>query len=340
MRTSERLLAQLFGRNPVRSCVKSLFFPLLTVLFLAALAIPGARADESKVIELLLDPVDPARSRTVPLKIYVSTSEKPQPVILFSHGLGGSREAGTYLGKHWAEAGYVGVFLQHPGSDSSVWKEAPLGQRMDVLKAAASGKAFMDRAADVPFVLDLLEKWNTDPEHPLHGRLDLEHIGMSGHSFGAKTTQAMMGETFLGNRDLHEPRIDAFLPLSPSIGKRRSPQDSFGDVNVPVLCMTGTKDGSPIDPSTTPESRQQVYAALPAGDKYHLVLDEAEHHAFGDVGPRGRGRIDHHHPAIQKISTAFWDAYLKGDAAKKAWLQSEKVREEAGLIAKDVWEWK
>lgn len=48
----------------------------------------------------------------------------------------------------------------------------------------------------------------------------------------------------------------------------------------------------------------------------------------------------HHHPAIQRISTAFWDAYLKGDERAKAWLQSAVLHKELSLDPKDVWEWK
>ena len=56
-----------------------------------------------------------------------------------------------------------------------------------------------------------------------------------------------------------------------------------------------------------------VYPALPPGDKYELVLHEAEHGAFGE-------RV------ILALSTAFWDAFLKGDAEAKAWLNGEAPR--------------
>jgi predicted dienelactone hydrolase len=62
----------------------------------------------------------------------------PQPVILFSHGLGGSKENSAYLGNFWAAAGYIAVFMQHKGSDIDIWKSAPLGKRLKSLKSAAS----------------------------------------------------------------------------------------------------------------------------------------------------------------------------------------------------------
>ncbi len=83
---------------------------------------------------------DEARQREVPLRVYLPAGAKPSPVVLFSHGLGGTRDNCVYLGKHWAARGYVAVFLQHPGSDDSVWKDEPLLKRVVALRRAASGK--------------------------------------------------------------------------------------------------------------------------------------------------------------------------------------------------------
>ena len=307
------------------------------VTVIAATASSGASAAET----ILLDPVDAVRERTVPIKVYLPETEKPLPVILFSHGLGGSREASPYLGNHWAAAGFVAVFIQHAGSDEDVWKNAARSERMAAMKEAANFRSSVARYTDIPFVIDQLEKWIVEEGHPLQGKLDLEHIGMSGHSYGANTTQAMMGQKFPFNTDFHEPRIDAFLALSPSLHKRLTPEEAFGHVQSPVLLMTGTKDGSPIDPTTTPESRMQVFTALPKGDKYQLVLEDAKHFAFSDAGGFSRqNRIEHHHHAIQTISTRFWNAYLKADAEAKALLQSEAIRKEAELVEADRWEWK
>jgi len=136
---------------------------------------------------------DMKRSREIPIRVYLPADKKAAPVVLFSHGLGGNREGSAFLGKHWASRGYVAVFLQHPGSDDSVWKDLPIAQRMAALKKAAGLKEFLLRVQDVPAVLDQLEVWNKDAAHALAGRFDLNHVGTSGHSFGAVTTQAVSG---------------------------------------------------------------------------------------------------------------------------------------------------
>lgn len=315
---------------------------ILCLLFiLGGLALPAADAQVAGVQTQLLDPVDAKRNRKVPLKVYMVEGGGKRPVVLFSHGLGGSRNNNAYLGNHWAANGYVAVFMQHIGSDESVWKSAGRAKRFDALKNAAGLKATVNRLNDVRFVIDQLEEWARSKGHPLEGRLDLDRIGMSGHSYGAVTTLGLMGRNLRVVRSFADSRIDAFLPMSPQPGKWPSPEKSYGHVKAPVLCMTGTQDGSPIDPSLKPEVRRRVYAAFPSGDKYQLVFEGGEHFAFGDSGGwKGRERNPKHHPTIQKISTRFWDAYLKSDAGARAWLQSGAPRKDCDMHPGDVWEWK
>ena len=139
------------------------------------------------------------------------------------------------------------------------------------------------RAEDVRATLDQLARWQATPGHALAGRLDLSRVGMSGHSFGAHATQAVSGQSFPPpwGRSLTDPRIAAALPLSPSAPQAGSATAAFGGVAIPWLLMTGTKDIARIGPATL-ASRLAVYPALPPGGKYELVLDGAEHSAFGD----------------------------------------------------------
>src|ERR1019366_6120085 len=126
---------------------------------------------------------DAKRNRDIPLRVYLPASNAPAPVILFSHGLGGSRAGSAFLGEHWAARGYVAVFLQHPGSDESVWKDKPTRDRMRAVNQAASLDNFLLRVQDVPAVLNQLEAWNADTTNHLAGRLDIKKVMMFGHFF-------------------------------------------------------------------------------------------------------------------------------------------------------------
>lgn len=279
--------------------------------------------------------------REVPLKIYLpvgkKNSSKKAPVILLSHGLGGSREVGAYLGSHWAGRGFIVVAMQHVGSDDSVWKDLPLAQRFRAIKKAASKETFLDRMDDVPATIDQLEKWAIDRKSPLYLKMDLTKIGMAGHSYGAITTQGLCGQVFgaMGPRFV-DKRIDAGLPLSPSKPKLGSSEKAFSNIKIPMMLMTGTEDNSVIG-GTTPESRREVFPALPAGSKYELVLKDAKHMAFSDHTMTGKEhRNPNHHKVIKALSAAFWDAYLKDSKSAQQWLDGKKPYEL--LDDSDLWQ--
>jgi predicted dienelactone hydrolase len=294
---------------------------------------------EGDATSLTLSFRDERRDRTIPVRVYLPAATTPAPVIVWSHGLGGSRDNSPYLGTHWSKRGYVCVFLQHPGSDEAVWRDAPLRERMGALRAAASMANLRLRCEDVGKALDQLALWHADDQHELHGRLDLERVGMCGHSFGAQTTQCVGGQSapLVGAR-FRDDRIDAALPMSPAPPARADVRKAFGDVRIPWLLMTGTHDGSPID-DRDPATRREVYPALPTTiDRYELVLHEAEHSAFADVPLRGetKARKATHHRSILALSTAFWDCHLRGDAAARAWLHGDDPRRV--LDAEDLWQ--
>ena len=271
---------------------------------------------------------DVARGRDIPVRVYLPTNTAPAPVILFSHGLGGSRAGSVFLGGHWAARGYVAVFLQHPGSDDSVWKDESRQQRMRAMNQAASLDNFLLRVQDVPAVLNQLEIWNADKTNCLAGRLDMKKVGMSGHSFGAVTTEAVSGETMpVGGQTFTDPRIRAAMAFSPSSPKAGSAAKAFGSVKTPWMLMTGTKDIAPIGRADV-KSRLAVYPALHGVPKYEVVLHNAEHSVFTDRALPGdrEPRNPNHHRVILALSTAFWDAYLRGDAGALAWLNGPGPR--------------
>jgi predicted dienelactone hydrolase len=292
-----------------------------------------------EIVDLTVN--DAERKRDLPIRVFLPAEKIPAPVVLFSHGLGGSREGSAYLGKHWAARGYAAVFLQHPGSDTSVWQDKPKDQRLGAMRQAASLTNFMLRVKDVPVVLDQLDGWNKTDGHALSGRLDLTRVGMSGHSFGAMTTQAVSGQsTRLGKILFTEPRIKAAVAFSPGAPRQgASPEQAFGKVKIPWMLMTGTKDVAIIGDADL-KSRLAVFPALPTGGKYELVLHGAEHSAFSDRALPGdtEQRNPNHHRAILALSTAFWDTWLRNDAAARAWLDGDGVR--SVLEKDDRWQTK
>src|SRR5476649_1387863 len=126
----------------------------LSMMALArAMAAPGydpmllPKISEVRLVDLQVDDSGPVRQ--IPIRVYLPASRSPAPVVLFSHGLGGSRESNPFMGEHWASRGYVAVFMQHPGSDDDIWRDKAVALRMGAMKQAATVENLLARVKDV-----------------------------------------------------------------------------------------------------------------------------------------------------------------------------------------------
>lgn len=278
---------------------------------------------------------DHRRRRSIPYRLYEPVDQDgPAPVVLFSHGMGGNRDAAPYLGQALAAAGYWGVFLQHPGSDNDAIRAMGPSRSNDerrqmLHRVALNTAARRDRFLDAPFVLDRLETMNTERGGPFENRFDLERIGMAGHSYGARTVMAAAGQRLPGTGEgFADPRIKAGVLLSPS-GTRRPGQAEtvisardYDRVTIPLLHVTGTRDSEP-------HLRILPFKAIRAPEQYLLVLDGATHGDFSAAAqlfevqdPPGPER-DRVTSTVALAAILFFDAFLKGSTAARAALRKE-----------------
>ena len=292
-----------------------------------------------EVKTVLYDWQDAKRVRSVPVKIYYPADmEGPRPLVILSHGLGGSREGYEYLGRHWASHGYISLHVQHVGSDDSVWRgqDQPM---QSMRQAAIRPENAVNRARDVSFVLDEMAKLKGAPG-PFQGRVDLEKVGLAGHSFGANTALVAVGQVFLlpGGQTVGfvEPRIKAAIPMSAPVPRSRSDLDrAFGAINVPCLHMTGTLDDSPIG-ETQAADRRLPFDHIAGAEQFLVIFNGGDHMIFSGR-PRGsaagKGEKDAlFQDLIRQAATAFWDAYLMGEPGAKSWLSGGGL---ASLLGSD-----
>ena len=285
------------------------------------------------------DWTDSTRKRTIPVKIYQPKKPGPYPVVIFSHGLGGSRDAATYYGTDVAAHGYLCIALQHPGSDSAVWmdslKNSGGGQKLGLkqkvmgdLQQAANPENLRLRVGDVKFALDYLEKINAK-DGDWHNKIDMTKVACSGHSFGAGTTMAIAGQSYgMGGQEMTvtDPRVKAAIYMSPPVNLHgRDPKKVYGEIKIPGLLMTGTEDNSPINNNTAAD-RLIPFKAMSATDQYLVNFNGGDHMIFSGRESHGKSKRDEaqderFHVLINKLSVAFLDAYLKGDLSQKEWLK-------------------
>jgi len=310
------------------------FMILLSVCVACAMSMTVRAQEPEGPAALLEDWKDAARDRTIPIKIdYAKTIDKPTPVVIISHGLGGSREGLAYIGQYWAEHGYVAVHLQHPGSDSTLWKGLPPGAGMQAMKKGMTVEQFSARIEDVKFALDELKRRNDDPSWALHGKLNLDQIAMAGHSFGAITTQAMCGETFPNGKSFFDPRIKVGIAFSPSPPPGGDSKTAFASITIPIFYWTGTNDTAPSTISSLKAiQRREPFDATAKNDAYLVILTDGDHMVFNGrltEQPDERPNDTVWHDLIEKGTTAFLDKYLKRDAAQGKYLDD-------GAFAKEI----
>jgi predicted dienelactone hydrolase len=296
----------------------------------------GSRAAEPSRFQVetaVYDWLDKSRDREVPVKMYFPKAAGPFPVIIFSHGLGGSREGYEYLGRYWAGHGYVSVHLQHKGSDEAVWKGNPRPAEA-LRKSVVDLRNSVNRPADVRFVIDELERLGRQ-KTPLGKKLDLTRIGMAGHSYGAWTTLAVAGEVFVGplgtELSAPDPRVRAAIPMSAPVPQKNNLDQAYGKIKVPCLHMTGTLDDSPIG-ETKAKERRLPFDHIRGADQYLITFNGGDHMIFSGRGrlQPGRKKDAAFQSLICTASTTFWDAYLKDDSRAKALLTGGGVEKMLG----------
>ena len=286
---------------------------------------PSSRSRAAPYRVLTVDRVlhDGARQKDIPLQIHYPDAAGPFPVIVFSHGALASKDAYSGLGQYWASFGYVSI---HPSHADSV---ADSGFRGTLHQALSDPRAWENRPRDVSFVLDSLAHVASFAPQ-LAGKLDLGHIGVAGHSFGAYTA-ALIGGTTVHLPGKHGPqrfadrRVAAIVLLSPQgAGRLGLTADSWDDLRLPVLLMYGSRDFGPF--GEPPSWRNEAFLRAPPGDKYDVELEGATHMEFAGLAAARGDPPDRLFQCVQVQTLAFWNAYLKQDLDARHRLVSQGLQ--------------
>lgn len=248
----------------------------------------------------------------------VASDGVPYPVLIFSHGWGGTRTQSTYLMEELASHGYVVVAIDHTyGALVTVFPDDRVVlQKSDILPHDEGDEEFdlSDNplmsvwAADVSFILDQLSIMNVGKdENPFVGKLDLDRVGIMGHSTGGGNAVQVC---WLDPRCKVGLVMDAWLmPIS---------EEVFGDgLTQPFMFLWSEDWGS----DENKERFQKIYTHL-SNDAYSLMIEGTRHYDFSDLpllSPLSpwfglKGPIDGQRVLriINDYVVAYFDKYLLG----------------------------
>jgi predicted dienelactone hydrolase len=279
--------------------------------------------------------------RIVPIKVHLPIASGAFPVIVVSHGAGGDWDTHFAQAQHLASHGYAVLCLEHLGSNRERMSQGlRLMQNLEAM--IHSSEEVFARPKDVEFALARAEEWNQSHER-LRAKLDLQRVGMMGHSFGAFTTMVVCGmrpaldwltprvEPGKGlGRDLFNPHVKCGVALSPQgIGEPFFIRESFASLRVPLLGISGTEDkqqnGLPA------ENRKDAFTLWPQGANKFVWLDPAKHLDFTDSsGSSRRSQPSPSRELVQPVVRAamvlFFNAHLKQQGEASVQITSKALK--------------
>ena len=291
--------------------------------------------------------------RKVPIKLHIPISGGPYPVVIISHGAGGNWDTHYAQASYLASYGYAVLCLEHVGSNTDRMKSS-IRILHNLREMIHDSREVLGRPADVSFAIDQATQWSRENEK-LRGRLDLGHVGVMGHSFGAFTTMVVAG--MRPALDWIEPKLAPGSGLGPNLADERlkcgialSPQapgepfflkESYSSLRVPLMGISGTKDkqqnGEP------PIARYESFKLWPEMEKKNLFiwLANASHLDFTDsTGSDVHGRDSTTRADVQTVVRPailmFFNQCLKNQKSPSNLISSVTLKPYLGGLVNSV----
>lgn len=319
----------------------------------ADLRLPGSFRWQLQTLNLN----DRSRNRTISVDLYLpyqadQTNSHSAPVIVVSHGAAEDRTSFTYLARHLVSYGFAVAVLDHPGSDSQRF-----GQYFAGLAGPPEPLELINQPLEVTYVLDQLQQIKFTP---VQTRLNLQQVGVIGHSLGGYAALTLAGATINSELDrdcrdhqslnisiLVQCRAAELLPITDSLQDKRvkaviavNPVTSIilgekglSQIQVPLMLVAGSAD------VVTPVVPEQIrpFTWLTTVSKYLVLIENATHfsavgelaseHAVLPVPPALVGP----NPAIARsylsaLSVAFFQTHIANRPEYRSYLSASYAK--------------
>jgi predicted dienelactone hydrolase len=260
-----------------------------------------------------------------------SGAERSFPLLVFSHGFGGTRFQNGFQMAELASHGYIIAGVEHVGTAAgSVFPDGAV-VNMDstharVLSSDSGATRYADIwAADGEFTINrMFDLARSDPRQTLAGRIDTLHVGYFGHSFGGTTAANVMA---IDRRVLAGINMDGYLAGTawvngldrPFLQFRSDPID-IDIIDEALLEKEGTSRAKMRELMVDWDRRT---ASVLAGGGLNVHVRGSRHMNYSDyplwsppvtrmLGMTGSLDYRRAYQIINTLTLAFFDHYLKG----------------------------
>ena len=226
------------------------------------------------------------------------------PVVMLSHGTGGSAMQMAWLGTVLARNGYIAVAVNHPGNNALeaytaegfvLWweratdlsdaldgllRDQTFGPHVDIARAGAvgfsiGGYTVLELAGARTDQERFLAACENDPKLDKCRVPEMKDMGDPEQMLAA--VRASSAESMARNgASYRDPRIRAVFAIAPAVGQAFDP-DGFREVTIPVAMVAGAAD--PVAPVATNAARfkklmpKAQLTVLPGGIAHYTFLD-------------------------------------------------------------------
>jgi predicted dienelactone hydrolase len=224
---------------------------------------------------------------------------KPQvagkaPLVIFSHGFGGSNTQSKFIMQAMAQAGYLVVAPNH--HDAHCLREGHFQPEVSWTKPAQwSETTYRDRHQDI---VKLLQGLHSDPSWDK--QIDWSKLALCGHSLGGYTVLGVAGAW--PSWKIEGAEIKGVLALSPYCMPFVD-HGALDHLNLPVMYQGGTKDTG-LTPYVKRPGGAFSKTSSPA---YFVEFDQVTHFSWTSFN-RNKEQQD----LINHYCVAFLDKYVKG----------------------------
>jgi dienelactone hydrolase len=232
------------------------------------------------------------------------------PLVIFSHGNGGSRNQNTFWCDYLASHGYIIVSADHTGN--AMW--TVIDGKPVVFQGSQRQNSASDRPKDVILLLDQMIRWDKGADKRFAGHIDTDHAAIAGMSFGSFTAHWAADQ---------EPRFKAVIAMAGA-------PPSHTNLMVPSLRMLGTEDrtlgaggNALIRDNHAKHTGPAFLLELKNGGHFSFTDMFKINKSFGDGVGSGKRRdtneafeftsMEETYKIINSYSVAFLGYYLKGE---------------------------